>query len=183
MSLSIYDSPTFLDQKDKYLMGLSLPQLMAVVGVAFTLFLFSMALPFGMIIKLSTVGVGTCVISVVMFVRLSGLSIPGYVVASVMAMIRKPVYEEHQILLLNGGLAWLESNSKKIRGGGGSEGSGKSFFSFIPFLGKSKIVSDEMAMKAVASELQAELDNKMVQGAVAADQFVRDGVKVLFKGG
>ena len=45
MDMGSYDSPTFLGQKDKYLMGLSLPQLMvaAVVGV----FWFLVSLMFG----------------------------------------------------------------------------------------------------------------------------------------
>ena len=33
MSLGSYDSPTFLGQKDKYMLGLSLPELMVSMGI------------------------------------------------------------------------------------------------------------------------------------------------------
>ena len=172
MALTIYDSPTFLTQKDKYLMGLSLPQLMIVIGVGFTLFLFSLILPFGILIRLLVVLAATGSISVLFFARLSGLTIPAYLLAALLSMKRRPVYEEHPILLLNGGLVWLEARNRK------NTRVGRRFFLF----GRAKVLSDDMAMQTVASELHAELDSKVVQGTVATEQFVKDGFRALFKG-
>ena len=45
MALGSYDSPTFLGQKDKYLMGLSLPELLMAMGVAFGWFLVTLFFP------------------------------------------------------------------------------------------------------------------------------------------
>ena len=45
MPLSTYDCPTFLGQKDKYLAGLSLPQLMASIGMGAFLVLGELCVP------------------------------------------------------------------------------------------------------------------------------------------
>ena len=49
---SSYDSPTFLGQKDKYLMGLSLPQLMVALGVAAWWFIVTLMFPYSMLTRL-----------------------------------------------------------------------------------------------------------------------------------
>ena len=51
-----YDSPTFLGQKDKYLMGLSLPQIMVAMGVAAWWFFVSLTLPYSMITRITDHG-------------------------------------------------------------------------------------------------------------------------------
>ena len=43
--LGAYDSPTFLGQKDRYMMGLSLPELIIAMVIAGGWFLVTLALP------------------------------------------------------------------------------------------------------------------------------------------
>ena len=71
-----YDSPTFLGQKDKYLMGLSLPQLMILIGVGFTGFVFTLLLPVGMMMRFAILAPCVGVFGVLFFGRISGLASP-----------------------------------------------------------------------------------------------------------
>ena len=171
MSLNVYDSPTFLGQKDKYLAGLSLPQLMILIAVAFTVFIFTLLLPFGFMFRLLIVVPVTGVSGVLLFGQIAGLTIPSYLFHAVSGIFSCPSYEEHQLLLLNGGPVWLEA-----QGGGGT----KKRFGFLRR--RKNQVTDSYAMEQQVSELHAEFDTKMVEGSVAVERMVRDSVRTLLRG-
>ena len=173
MDLGSYDSPTFLGQRDKYLMGLSLPQLMvaAVVGVFW--FLVSLAFGGGMLVRMSVTGTFTLVTLLILFVRLSGLSIPMYVVLSIQRVFVKPSYEDVGALVLEGQPEWLDA--KRQRAGRRSR---------LPFRRKGKRgeVVDRDKVTQRRAELQAEVDKQVVEGATVAEQFIRDGIRMITRG-
>ena len=102
MPLGSYDSPTFLGQKDKYMLGLSLPQLMVAVGVIFFWFLVSLAFPYTTQVRLAIMTPLSSVTLALIFVRISGLSIPAYLGLTVLPDVQ----------------------SAQLRGHGGEDGSG-----------------------------------------------------------
>ena len=167
MALGSYDSPTFLGQKDKYLMGLSLPELMMAMGVGFGWFLITLLLPFSTIMRLVVLLPLTGFSMALLFVRISGLSIPMFLMLALMRMFSKPSYEETSVLMLNGQSEWLESQEQK----------GSKFGSMRKR--KQKILSDNEARQA---EMKAELDKQVTEGAAAAEGWIRDGIRTLVKG-
>ena len=171
MALPPYESPTFLGSKDKYLLGLSLPQLLGVVAVAFIAFLFSLLLPFGFAMKMAVTIPSTIFVSFLIFGQIAGMMVPTFVILGVASLFRHPVYEEHHHLLINGGLVWLEAmEAKRMKG------------RFWRRLARRPTMTDDEEMAIRAAELQAELDSQVSQGAVAAEQMVRDGVRAILKG-
>ena len=167
--LGSYDSPTFLGQKDKYLMGLSLPELMLSLGVAFVYFILSLLLPYGTIIRLSLVAPATVVTLILLFGRISGLTIPSYAYLTVLRSFVRPSFEDTQELLLSGQSAWLEAQRERSKKSG-----------FLPFFRKkgSVVMPDEVRQ----AEMKAEMDKQITEGAVAAEGWVRDGFRTLMKG-
>ena len=167
--LGSYDSPTFLSQKDKYLMGLSLPELLLSMGVAFTWFIISLLLPYGTITRLFLMAPVTVINLILIFGRISGLTIPAYVFLSIVRSFARPSFEETGDLLLGGQSAWIESQRQK------SEKSG-----FLPFVRKKRsvVMPDDIRQ----AELKAEMDKQITEGAVAAEGWVRDGFRTLMKG-
>ena len=172
MALTSYDSPTFLGQKDKYLIGLSLPQLMILIGVAFTAFIFTLMIPGGFLVRLMVVIPITGFLGVLLFARIAGLSIPMYLVQAVSYMFRRPVYEEHQLLLLNGAPVWLEAQVQKSGGG---------FFGKLR-RGRSK-AANSLEMEQRANELRTEFDSKVVESSVATEQLIREGIRTVLRAG
>ena len=76
MNLDYYDSPTFLGQKDKYLLGLSLPELMVAMAIGGGWFFVMLLVPLGMMFRLLLSSPLTGMSMLLLFVRISGLSIP-----------------------------------------------------------------------------------------------------------
>ena len=168
MSAGSYDSPTFLGQKDKYLMGLSLPQLMMAVGVGFGWFLVTLLFPYSTPVRLLMMVPMTGVSMALMFVRICGLSIPVYLLLTVVRMFSKPSYEDVRELVLDGRPEWLEAERQRAeRSGMGSR------------IQRQRARAE---LDARGAELRAEVDKQVTEGAVAAEQWVRDGVRTLMKG-
>lgn len=170
MALGSYDSPTFLSQKDKYLMGLSLPELMMGLGVGFVWFLVTLAFPFSTIMRFVVLVPLTVVSMVLMFARITGLSIPMFVLLSLVRSVKKPSYEENREGLLEGPAEWVRareaqaaSRERKARG----------------MFRRRRLSPDG---EAKAAELRAEVDKGVTEGAAAAEQWMRDGFKTLVKG-
>lgn len=171
MELGPYDSPTFLTQKDKYVMGLSLPELMMAMGVAGGWFILSLMIPVGMMVRFMIVIPVTVVSLMVLFVRISGLSIPKFLLLSLLRTFRKPSYEESRELLLRGQSTWLEVQRQR------EEGGGRSRFGFLK-RGRQAIEIPE----ARQAELRADLDRQVTEGAVAAEQWARDAIRSITRG-
>ena len=171
MELGPYDSPTFLTQKDKYVMGLSLPELMMAMGVAGGWFILSLMIPVNMMIRFAIVTPITVVSLMVLFVRISGLSIPKFLLLSILRMFRKPSFEESRELLLRGQSAWLEL--QRVR----QESSGRSKFAFLKRSKKALEIPE-----ARQAELKADLDRQVTEGAVAAEQWARDALRSITRG-
>ena len=171
MALSSYESPTFLGQKDKYMMGLSLPQLMVMLAMGLMIFVVTLLLPFGFIWRMALVAPLTVAAGVLVFARVSGLSVPSLIFHSLVRAFSRPVYEEHQQLLVQGAVVWAEAQAR-----GRSRGP-------LGFLRRGKGVTDSMEMEQRAREVRAEFDGKMVEGAVATEQAIRDGIRTLMKAG
>ena len=163
-----YDSPTFLSQKDKYFMGLSLVQMLGVVVIAFVAFFLSLTFPMGMVGRLIMVILGTVVTGVLVFGRIAGLSIPGYVLLMLLSLVRRSVYEEGAEVLLAGSdefLAGLEE--REARGAARAEG----WLS----RGRDLAVGEERA--AWRNEVKTEVNKGVVQGAQSVEEMVRDGIR------
>ncbi len=169
MALGSYDSPTFLGQKDKYLMGLSLPELLAALGIGFMWFLFSLMMPLSTIMRLVVIVPLTGVTVALLFMRVSGLMIPTYILLAISRAFNKPSFEETGELMLTGQIQWLESKQKRESGSklGGLLGK------------KQKLMADTEVQQA---ELRAEMDKQVMEGAVAAEQMIRDGIRTMVKG-
>ena len=175
MPLSVYDCPTFLGQKDKYLAGLSLPQLMAGIGVGFVWFLISFLMPYSVIVRMMVVLPVTGATMALMFVRVAGLSVPMYLILGLQRMLSKPSYEAMGSLVVWGDEEWLEGQRMKAE----ARRSSKSR-RLIPF-GKNRI--DKVDLEARKSEMHAEVDRQVAEGSMAMESWVRDGVRTLVKGG
>lgn len=169
MALSSYESPTFLGQKDKYMAGLSLPQLMGMVGIGVFIFVVTLLLPFGFVWRLALVVPLTAVVGMLVFARISGLSIPSFLLHSVVRAFSRPVYEEHQQLLVRGAVVWAEAQAQKRASGVRGR------------LRRGRAVTDSMEMEQRAREARAEFDSKVMEGAVATEQAIRDGIRTLMK--
>lgn len=170
MELGPYDSPTFLTQKDKYVMGLSLPELMMAMGVAGGWFILALMIPVGMMLRFAIVVPITVVSLMLLFVRISGLNIPRFLLLSLLRAFRKPSFEESRDLLLRGQSAWLEIQRQREEGG-------SSRFGFLK-RGKKAIEIPE----ARQAELKADLDRQVTEGAVAAEQWARDALRSITRG-
>ena len=172
-----YDSPTFLGQKDKYLLGLTLVQLIMLLGVGFLIFMLSLALPFEFFKRILLVVPATGAMAVLMFTRLSGLSIPAYVYSSILGLLRQPSFEVKKESVLVGEPGWVEAHGQRS---GSKMGLGRR--RAVPVEGVEEEVEEEFDFEARKVELQAEVDKQVTAGAVAAEQWVREGVRTLFKG-
>lgn len=169
MPLDSYESPTFLGSKDKYLLGLSLPELFTVIAVAITWLVLSFMLPYGTLVRFIAAGVATVISSVLIFARVYGLSIPMCVFYFLKGLFVKPSYEEMRELLIGGNLVWLEQQ----------EQSGK-WYHFSFFRKKKSQYLDSEQGQTVRMEVQAEVSRSVNDSAVAVERGFRDAVKAIF---
>ena len=170
MAIGSYDSPTFLGQKDKYMLGLSLPQLMGAVGVGFCWFLVTLLFPYSTPVRMAMMAPLTGVTLALLFVRIVGLTIPVFLILSFLRLFSKPSYEETREFLLDGRPEWLEAERLKMERGSRKRSR------------RQREPAPELGLGAKQAELRAEVDKQVTAGAVAAEQWVRDGVRVLMKG-
>ena len=166
-----YDSPTFLGQKDKCILGLSLPQLMGSMGIGLLWFLVTMILPYSTIVRMLLVVPLTGVSLILLFVRISGISIPLYLGLMVLRLFSKPSFEETAPLVLDGQPDWLETERQRVER--------TSLGSRL----RRRLQSRKGDIEARRVEMQAEVDKQVTSGAVAAEEWVRDGVRTIFRGG
>ena len=169
--LGSYDSPTFLGEKDRYLLGLSLPELMVAIGVAGGWFVVTLLLPVDFIIRLLVVLPLTGMSMAFLFLKISGLSIPRYVFLSILRLFRRPSFEESRELLVSGEPAWLELQRQR------SESGGSSRFGFLRRRRRAVSISEERQ-----AELKAEMDRQVTEGAVAAEQWAMDAIRSIVRG-
>ncbi len=168
---SSYDSPTFLGQKDKYLMGLSLPQLMVALGVAAWWFIVTLMFPYDMLVRLMMMAPLTGVSLTLLFARIAGLTIPMFVLMSIKGLFSKPSYEEVDALILNGDPDWVMMQRRREENPG-----------FMSRLKGRKASLQTLDAQSKQVELQAEMDKQVVEGSRAAEQWVREGVRTLVRG-
>ncbi len=168
MAVGSYDSPTFLGQKDKYLFGLSLPQMMGAIGVGFFWFLVTLLFPYSTPIRLAMMAPLTGVTLGLLFIRIVGLTIPSFLLLSFLSLFSKPSFEETQEMVVNGRPEWLEAERQRAEKGSRRKGRRQR--------------AEELGLEAKQAELRAEVDKQVSAGAMAAEQWVKDGVRVLIKG-
>ena len=168
---SSYDSPTFLGQKDKYLMGLSLPQLMVALGVAAWWFIVTLMFPYSMLTRLMLMAPLTGMSLTLLFARIAGLTIPVFVLMSIKSLFSKPSYEEVDALVLNGDPDWVMMQRMREDNPG-----------FMARLRGRKAALQTLDAQSKQVELQAEMDKQVVEGSMAAEQWVREGVRTLVRG-
>lgn len=174
MMEQVYDSPTFLSQKDKYFLGLSLVQVMGVVVIGMVLFILSLTLPFGLMLRIGFVAAGTAVGTILGFVRIAGLSVPGYMMLMLMAPLRRTVYEEDAEVLLVGSsefLALLEERESRQQASSGARGG-----NWVS-KGRELATGDEMAARR--GEIAVEVNKGMIEGAQAVEGMLKDGLRSL----
>ena len=168
--LGPYDSPTFLGQKDRYLVGLSLPELIVAILIAGGWFLVTLGFPLGILLRLVVVLPLTGISVAFLFVRISGLSIPMYLLLSLLRLFRRPSFEESRELLLEGEPAWLELRRQQQEGG-------RSRFGFLRRGRKAMAIPE-----ARQAELKADMDRQITEGAVAAEQWAMDAIRSIARG-
>ena len=177
--LGSYDSPTFLSQKDKYMLGLSLPQVMAVMGIAGAWFLATLGLPWELPIRLMiTLGL-TGVCALILFARIQGLLIPTFCFLFVWRIFVKPAYEDLQEDLLQGSAAWREQQTAKVVQ---LESGDKKAKAFGFMAGKRRRLAED-DMTAKREELEQEAKKQTEQALQAGEAWLRDGIKAVFKSG
>ena len=108
---------------------------------------------------------------IIMFVRISGLSIPAYLILSLVRVFRRPSYEETSQFILEGQPAWLELQRQNLERG--------SRLSRLLGRGRRAAASMPEAQKA---ELKAEVDRQVTDAAVAAEGWARDAIRILARG-
>ena len=168
--LGPYDSPTFLGQKDRYLVGLSLPELIVAILIAGGWFLVTLGVPLGILLRLVVVLPLTGISVAFLFVRISGLSIPMYLLLSLLRLFRRPSFEESRELLLEGEPAWLELRRQQQEGG-------RSRFGLLRRGRKAMAIPE-----ARQAELKADMDRQITEGAVAAEQWAMDAIRSIARG-
>ena len=171
MDLGSYDSPTFLGQKDKYLLGLSLPELLISLGIAFCWFIVSFLLPYSLIIRLILITPVTLTSLVLLFGRIAGISIPSYLFLSMLRTFRRPSFEETGEVMVQGHSVWLESQRNRRPSGP------RGILALIPRK-RVTVMQDEV----LQAEMKAEMDRQVTEGAVAAERWVRDGIRTMMRG-
>ena len=169
--LGAYDSPTFLGQKDRYMLGLSLPELIVAIVIAGGWFLVTLAFPVGILVRLLVVLPLTGTSVAFLFARIAGLTIPMYLLLSILRLFRHPSFEESRELLLEGQPAWLELRRQQ------QEGSSRSRFGFLR-RGRKAVAIPE----ARQAELKADMDRQITEGAVAAEQWAMDAIRSIARG-
>ena len=166
-----YDSPTFLGQKDKYLMGLSLPQLMVAIGVAAWWFFVSLTFPYSTVTRILIMVPLTGASLTLLFARISGLTVPMFVLLAIKGLFSKPSFEEVDVLVMNGDPDWVMLQRQKSVNPG-----------FLARIKGRRSALNTMESQAKQSELRADVDKQVVETSKAAEQWVRDGVNTLIKG-
>ena len=169
MPLDSYDSPTFLGSKDKYLLGLSLPELFTVIAVSLIWLVISLMFPYGTVVRLAIAGVATLVTSILLFARLYGLSLPACLFFLVKGLFVKPSYEEMAELLVGGNLVWLEQQERSSK-----------WYQLGFFRSKKAEYIDSEQGQAVRMEVQAEVSRSVNDGAVAVERGFKDAFKAIF---
>lgn len=173
----VYDSPTFLSQKDKYLLGLTLPQLMACMVIALFAFLISLSLPSGFALRLAFVVPATFLGSFLAFGRVYGLSIPAFLFTALTFPLRSPVYEAFQTSLLRGDLVWLAR-----RAAAAAAREPKGVKGLRSRAGQLSAAAGSYEAQSYKAELKSETGAKVDEGARSLERFVRDGIRSVFKG-
>ena len=170
MPVSVYDSPTFLGAKDKYMFGLSLPQLMIVFFVGLSWLMVCMMLPYGTIVRMGCAGAATVATSALLFLRVSGLSIPMYLFYTVLRLFFKPAYEEQRDLLVRGNVVWLAQLE-----------AGYKWYQ-VGFLRKKKAELETDEAMIMRMEMEAEVNRQMSDTANSMQQWMREGVRSVMGG-
>ena len=174
MSLPNYESPTFLSQKDVYLAGLSLPQLMMLLMLAGVCFLFTLMLPYGMVVKLGVTVALTVVSGVLLFGKVSGLSIPKYAFLSLVRMVIKPGFEERVDFLVAGDAAWLLAQEKRETARVTHAERARAKVA----KGKNVVAKSERQQ----AELKAEVNKSVSATSMAVEQNAKGLLRSIFKG-
>ena len=171
VSLGSYDSPTFLGQKDKYMLGLSLPELMISMGIGAFWFFLMFLIPVGFLIRAAIALPLTGASMSLLFVRIAGLSIPGYLLLSLVRLFRRPSYEEVQEFVLGGAPAWLDLERQK----------GEKNSRLFGLVRKGRQVAASVP-EAQRAEIRAEMDRQLTETAAEAESWARDAIRSLVKG-
>ena len=172
--MDVYESPTFLSQKDKYFMGLSMVQMLGVIGIAFVIFFLSLMVPVGLVMRLIGVVIATLITSVLVFGRMAGLSIPGYLLLMLLSPLRRTVYEEEPEVLLAGSSEFLAVLAEKEARAAESRGDG--------WVARGRDFATSEDAENRRNEIKAEMNKGIVEGASTLEGMVKDGIRGL-KGG
>ena len=170
MPVPVYDSPTFLGAKDKYMFGLTLPQLMIVFFVGVSWLMVCMMLPYGTIIRMGCTGAATVASAALLFLRISGISIPMYLFYTILRLFSKPAFEEQRDLLVGGNVVWLEQLE-----------AGYKWYQ-IGFLRKKKAELETDEAMIVRMEMEAEVNRQMSNTATSMEQWMREGIRTVMGG-
>ena len=166
-----YDSPTFLNQKDKYMLGLSLPEMVIAMAIGGGWFILLLFFEMDMVLRLVLLVPCTGITMAFIFARIAGLLIPMYFLLSIVRIFKRPSFEEVQDYVVQGEPAWLELQRQR------AEGTNSRFH----FLKRGRKLAESVP-EARKAELKAEMDKQVTEGAVAMEHWARDAVQSVLKG-
>ena len=171
MSLDSYDSPTFLGQKDKHMLGLTLPQVMISAGLAGLWFLVLLAFPMATMMRLSIFLPVQGVIMAFLFARVAGLSFPMYLLLAFQALFSRPQFEVDAERLINGLPEWRDPHlNQGFRG------------RTMEMIRHQKRRQGDVVVVEKRSEMEAEVNRQISDGAMATKEWAQDSLKALLKG-
>ena len=175
MPLPAYDSPTFLGRKDKFLLGLTMNQLgFCLVSLLLWYLVASQAVGGGWMRQAAVIAPGHGATMAVLLVRIAGISVPMYGLLFVQRLIKKPLWESDRDVLINGA-GGLEAESESGEAEPPPSGlRGK----LLALVRRRSDLTEERRF-----ELEAEGEQAMEQSVRSGHQFIRDGLRALWRGG
>lgn len=182
MAIPSYESPTFLGQKDAYLAGLTLPQLMASIVIGGLWFMVAFLFPYGMIGRLIIAGGLTGLSVILLFARVAGMNIPMFLGLSLLRVFVKPGFEERAEHLIDGDPDWVELRLWNAERAERAKlaGSKRSMFAGLPGRGKK---AASLVTEQQRQEVKTDLEKGVSDASMAVEQGVRDAVRSFMKGG
>ena len=90
--MGTYDSPTFLGNKDKLVMGMTIGQVGVFIGAGVFWLMLALSFEFSVLMSLALFGPAHGITVSFFLVKLSGMSIPMYLLAMAQSMVSATVY-------------------------------------------------------------------------------------------
>lgn len=119
--MGTYDSPTFLGNKDKLVMGMTIGQVALFIGAGVFWLMLALSFEFSVLMSLALFGPAHGATVAFFLVKLSGMSIPMYLLAMVQSMVSATVYHVDAAEARRGMPEWFADIESAAATAGGAE--------------------------------------------------------------